>query len=203
MEAGRARRRACDRRRECDRRCAVKTQGQSRTGRGARLAPYSVVAIGAEGDVSAAVGVGAPVHALAVGFGSIWAAEPEVDILVRINPRTHRVVQTVPLPGTPVAVTTGLGAVWVASSPPGVLTEIDPATDLARRAVGVGASPAAVTVADGAVWVTEQRPATFGGRLVRFDPAAGTKKRPSSAVTPREWRRPPGACGSARARQRR
>ena len=57
-------------------------------------------------------GTTAPVG-VAVGFGSVWAADLDASQIVRINPSTERIVGRLQLRGTPVRLAVGFGSLWV------------------------------------------------------------------------------------------
>jgi YVTN family beta-propeller protein len=57
-------------------------------------------------------GVTAPVG-LAVGFGSLWVANPDSGVIDRINERTGRIVGQLQVGGNPVRLAIGFGSVWV------------------------------------------------------------------------------------------
>jgi len=61
---------------------------------------------GAVSGTSVPVGV-------AVGFGSVWAADLDSRQVVRINPNTGRIVGRLGLRGTPVRLAVGFGSLWV------------------------------------------------------------------------------------------
>jgi len=60
----------------------------------------------------AVTGTSAPVG-VAVGFGSVWAADLDASQIVRINPNTERIVGRLQLRGTPVRLAVGFGSLWV------------------------------------------------------------------------------------------
>src|SRR5262249_21353516 len=55
-------------------------------------------------------------------------AEPDASRVVRVDRASRRVVETIPVSGTPTAVAVGGRAGWVASLLGGTLTRIDPTT---------------------------------------------------------------------------
>ncbi len=50
---------------------------------------------------------------VAVGFGSVWVADLGARQIVRVNPRTNRIVGRLGLRGTPVRLAVGFGSLWV------------------------------------------------------------------------------------------
>src|SRR6266498_3760476 len=81
--------------------------------------------------------VGSPIpvgfHAgnLAVGTGSVWVtsdyrvdAAPEDVVVVRVDPRTNRAVETIAVGGHPIDVAATEDAVWVSVAEPGMVLRI-------------------------------------------------------------------------------
>ena len=102
--------------------------------------------------------------ALAPGFGSVWASDAGTGELLRIDPRTRRVLARVPL-GDQALPDAGAGALWATAG--GRLIRIDPTTNRvsARIALGLGARViAGVSAERGVVWVPSPL------ELLRIDP---------------------------------
>ncbi len=88
---------------------------------------------------------------LAVGEEGVWALG-DGETLVRIDPATNTVDQTIPVGRDADEMALGAGYVWVGSSRDGTVTRVDPETaDLLT--IDVGGRPAGIAVADGGVWV--------------------------------------------------
>jgi outer membrane protein assembly factor BamB len=106
--------------------------------------------------------------AIAPGFGAVWANDADTGELLRIDPRTRRVLARVPVGGEAFP-SAGAGAVWATSN--GRLIRIDPASNkvTARIPLGLGARAVAI-VSPGrdVVWV----PAPL--ELLRIDPRHNT-----------------------------
>jgi DNA-binding SARP family transcriptional activator len=93
--------------------------------------------------------------------------------LVAVDPRTNRVVASIPLGSRPVTVAAGAGAIWVGDARDGTVTRVDPATRAVAKTIGVGAPVVDLGVGLGAVWA-----ATGGfGEVVRIDPELGVVAR--------------------------
>ena len=119
----------------------------------------------------------------ATGFGSVWTYDLASGRVLRVDPRAHRVVATIPVrSGSPdTALAVGDGAVWtvpaqqiVHSSPvppattPVTLSRIDPRTNrVVARVTLRGLRPIDLAAAGGAVWVWGEAGAQ------RIDPAHG------------------------------
>jgi virginiamycin B lyase len=109
-----------------------------------------------------------PVVGLTVGAGAVWA-DTTGSRLLRIDPRTARVVASLAVPAADVAI--GDNAVWVVCCDvggAGVLRRIDPASNRVVATVRLPGAADAVGVGAGAVWV--RSPA---GLVWRVDPASG------------------------------
>ena len=77
----------------------------------------------------ARIGIGGAPYDLLFHRGSVWVANASAGSVVRIDPRTNRVVKRIVTGGTPANITVGLGAVWVGSASGTQVFRIDPATN--------------------------------------------------------------------------
>lgn len=105
------------------------------------------------GTVAATIPVGptpADLRALAIGDGAVWVTVR--DALVRLDPRTDRVVARIVV-HSPAGAAAGGGSVWVSNADDGTLTRIDARTNQVVARVRVGATPAGVALAGGFAWV--------------------------------------------------
>ena len=107
--------------------------------------------------------------AAASGTDSVWVATPDAGSVVRINPDTGAVRQTVHVGGAPNAVAVGAGAVWVADALEGRLSRIDPQTETVVQTIRVGRGPGGVAVGDRVVWVSN----TISSTISRIDARSG------------------------------
>lgn len=57
-------------------------------------------------------GTTAPIG-IAVGFGSVWAADLDAREVVRIDPHTDRIIGRLPVRGLPLRLAVGFGSLWV------------------------------------------------------------------------------------------
>jgi streptogramin lyase len=118
---------------------------------------------------------GSPVGEIAYGEDALWAITGwELDTIERIDPKTHAVVETIPLGrigeihGWRHRVAVGAGAIWV--SAPSSLWRIDSATKRFVASVPLGDSAeGSIAAGDGAVWVANPR-----GIVLRVDPDSQT-----------------------------
>ena len=105
-----------------------------------------------------------------VGFGAIWVAGQ--GALLRIDPRTNRVVATIPTPlsGENASIAFGEGAVWVTSGQAnGVVYRVDPAANRVTATIGVPGGAFGIVVAAATVWVSQYLPEPDPGIVARID----------------------------------
>jgi class 3 adenylate cyclase/streptogramin lyase len=124
------------------------------------------------------IGVIAGATALAIAAAAILltrgmspeAFSPAPNTVVRIDPRTGRVVDGATLGGTPISMTFGTGSVWILTLGGPGLQRMDPKTlrpqPFSPQAI---ANPTDVAVGAGYVWVTS----SSNGTLSRVDPSSG------------------------------
>jgi DNA-binding SARP family transcriptional activator len=164
-----------------------------RTGRAAgRTAPVSAVV--AEGGVwitdgsatltrvdaatraVSTVDAGRPLSGATAGAGAIWAISADPPSLLRVDPSTRRVTDTLPVVTRggeeaphPVAVAAGQDAVWVLNGNTATVTRVDPATRgvSASIPIGVDRVPNAIATDGARAWVANE-----DGTLSRIDPGA-------------------------------
>jgi streptogramin lyase len=122
-------------------------------------------------SVQPAVGVG--VNDGASGYGSLWLAVSRAKQVVRLDPRTGRILKRLPMPNRPSSIAIGGGAVWVGLVPgndaPDNLVKLDPKTGQILASVAFPYGIISVTTSPGAVWVLNRRRA----RIQRLDPRTG------------------------------
>ena len=109
---------------------------------------------------------------VAVGLGAVWVTS-DGGTLYRIDPKSNRVVGTIPVGGPIVGVATGGGYVWVTRPTEGIgeLIRVDPATNRVTGApIDAGPGPIAALYGFGALWVTNSSPSS----VVRVDPSTGS-----------------------------
>jgi YVTN family beta-propeller protein len=111
--------------------------------------------------------------AMAADGASVWVAEPNVGAIARIDQRSARVVQRIPLVGAS-ALAVGGGAVWASSVPGRSLVRVDPETGARTQTIDLGgASVSALAYARGRIWVAD----VTDQELVVVDAASGTVDR--------------------------
>jgi virginiamycin B lyase len=121
------------------------------------------------------------VHALAkfnvpgfpdwIGIGdSVWVSNKPKDNLSRLDPKTNRVIATVPAGKAPCAgLAMGFDSVWVPNCGDGSVWRLDAQTAklLAKIPTGIANTEGTITAGEGSVWM----PADASGVLARIDPS--------------------------------
>ena len=92
--------------------------------------------------------------------------------LLRIDPASNRVTDSVPVGDGPAAVAAGSGRVWVASYRDGTLWRLDPSTESVTKIPAFG-RPYALTIYNGSAYVAALGPAQFAGNVSKFDAVTG------------------------------
>jgi YVTN family beta-propeller protein len=132
---------------------------------------------------------------VAAGFGSLWVTETQDTggLLVRIDPRTQRVLASIPVGSVPAGIAVAAGSIWVTSHDDGTLIRVDPATNRVTATLPVGPEPGELAVAAGMLWVGNS-----DATIARVDPAtnrrvqvvevgAGVRFRPMAAGHGSVW----------------
>jgi YVTN family beta-propeller protein len=96
---------------------------------------------------------------VATGYGAVWVVCYWSEQLLRIDPRTRRVVAHIPVGRGPLNVSTGAGGVWVTNRDSGTVSRIDPHANAAVATIRLPAplGPFGVAARNGNVWVSVQR----------------------------------------------
>jgi streptogramin lyase len=125
------------------------------------------------GRVESSLRLDAPVIAVALGYGSLWAVDSS-STLYRIRPATARVAKRIQL-GAAAAynIWVGGGSVWVADDQAAQVIRVAPATGKVVRRIAVGDGPASMAFSGRSAWVVNHR----DRRLDRIDLATNMMKR--------------------------
>jgi DNA-binding beta-propeller fold protein YncE len=109
------------------------------------------------GNRTASLQLDAPVSAVATGLGAVWALDTG-STLYRIDPRTARVRQRIPLNAAAAYnIWVGGGSVWVADDQDARVLRISAATNKVVARVRVSDGPADMAFASGRAWVIDHR----------------------------------------------
>jgi ABC-type transport system substrate-binding protein/class 3 adenylate cyclase/DNA-binding beta-propeller fold protein YncE len=126
----------------------------------------------ADGSLAFATELGQRPGASAIGFGSLWIAEPDEGIVVRLDLEDGSVTDRIPVGSSPAGVAVGGGSVWVTNAGDGTVSRIPAGAGEVTQKLNVGAGPSGIAFGDGALWVAD----SIGGVLVRVDPNSGTTR---------------------------
>jgi YVTN family beta-propeller protein len=122
----------------------------------ASLAENTVGRIDPNGaKIAAQFRVGDGPHALAVGAGSVWAANSVDGTVTRVDHAGGQIV-TIPVRDDTSGIAYGHGALWVTDRQDQMVSQISPETNRVVNSIPVGNGPAAVAVAAGTVWVASE-----------------------------------------------
>jgi DNA-binding SARP family transcriptional activator/streptogramin lyase len=103
--------------------------------------------------------------ALALGDGSLWAANLYSRTVSRLDPQSGKLVTSIGTPGPPTALAAGDDAVWVADEFQGAVLRIEPRSGSIVDSLVVGGGPSAIALTPGYVWVTDR----VDGQVLRID----------------------------------
>lgn len=108
-----------------------------------------------------------------IGGGSVWVADDQGASVVRISPRSNRVVARVHVSDGPADMAFDGGTAWVINHRDRVLTRIELATNRPRPLGDVGGeAPERIVFAHGSLWITGR-----GTDLLKVDGADGSLER--------------------------
>jgi peptide/nickel transport system substrate-binding protein len=110
--------------------------------------------------------VGPDPTGIAVGFGSVWVGLAGSNTVVRVDPDTNSVTQSVGVGNGPGSLAVSAHAVWTVNSLDDTVSEINPDTGSVVDTIGVGDGPSGIQVVQGTVWVANE----WDGTLSRFEP---------------------------------
>ena len=106
---------------------------------------------------------------VARGAGAIWVSHSEDNSILRLDPHSRRVEQTISVGRGPSALVIGKGDLWVANSLDGTVSRLDPGLNRVVDTIPVGHGPSALAFGRGSLWVANAR----GDELVRVDGLSG------------------------------
>jgi ABC-type transport system substrate-binding protein/class 3 adenylate cyclase/streptogramin lyase len=136
---------------------------------GLDIGTNSVARIGAsDGSLELSEPLGQRPGASAIGFGSLWIAEPDRRVVARLDLEEGKVTDTIPVGTAPAGVAVGEGSVWVTNAGDGTVDRIAPDANEVSQTLDAGIGPSGITVGDGALWVAD----TIGSQLLRVDPTS-------------------------------
>ena len=117
--------------------------------------------------------------------GVVWGLKPGSNPaeLVRIDPTSNRVTETIRVPGDLADVAVGAGAVWASDPGEGVVWRVDPGPPVRQRTVPVATGVESLAFGAGSIWAVN--PAR--GTIARIDPSTNlVSKTVNIGGTPRD-----------------
>jgi YVTN family beta-propeller protein len=141
----------------------------------AAIPPNSVAVIDPNGAMHDAIPVGQAPEAITYGAGSVWVTNSGDNTVMRINPKTHEVIQTITVGSNPVGIAVAGSHVWVTNTGDGTVTEIDSTTNrIVGDPIRVGGLPDAIAANDQGAWVAN----AGDGNIVHIDAHSGAAGKP-------------------------
>jgi peptide/nickel transport system substrate-binding protein len=141
-----------------------------RSGPSVDVRSNSIARLSADGGrVELATPLGDRLGASAVGFGSIWVAQPDRDRVVRVDPTDGEIQDRIEVGASPSGIAIGAGSVWVTDAGDGTVSRISPETNSAGEPLPAGSRPTGIAFGGGALWVAD----SLTGTLFRIDAATG------------------------------
>lgn len=119
---------------------------------------------GAVGTVAISIQLPIGPSYVSYGAGTFWAYFMQTKEIVRVDPRSSRIVADIPIDYGPLAVLPTREAAWVTTDG-GPLLKIDPSTNKVVATIP-GVSGQSMTMADGSLWLDEG----ISGVITRVDP---------------------------------
>jgi YVTN family beta-propeller protein len=123
-----------------------------------------------DGSLDFATELGQRPGASAIGFGSLWVAQPDRGVVARLSLQDGSVIDPSIRVGTsPAGIAVGEGSVWVTNAGDGTVSRIDVETNEVSQELDAGSGPSGIAVGDGALWVAD----AIRGELMRLDLTSG------------------------------
>jgi DNA-binding beta-propeller fold protein YncE len=126
----------------------------------------TVTKVSPDGHVESDTAIGEGPLALAFDGSSVWVANKEGKSLVRMDPSSSQVVDTIDLEGEPLAIVFDGRLLWVAIGDLGQVLQIDPQTGLVGQAVDTRADPSALVFDGESLWAAAPK----AGKVYRINP---------------------------------
>jgi peptide/nickel transport system substrate-binding protein len=122
-----------------------------------------------DGSLELAAELGQRPGASAIGFGSLWVAQPDRGVVTRLDVEDGSVTDTIRVGTAPAGVAIGLGSVWVTNGAVGTVSRINVETNEVSQELHPGSGPSGIAIGDGALWIAD----SVGSALLRIDPTSG------------------------------
>jgi YVTN family beta-propeller protein len=128
------------------------------------------VVSGSTDKLVGAAAAGGALQGIAAGAGALWVTQPSGDAVLRLDRAGRRVVQSIPVGSTPVAVTVTDRDVWVVNSQDRSVSRVSADTNReTNRVPNVGNQPVAIATGFGSLWVVNKA----DGTVTRIDDTSG------------------------------
>jgi ABC-type transport system substrate-binding protein/class 3 adenylate cyclase/streptogramin lyase len=121
-----------------------------------------------DGTVELAEELGQRPGASAVGFGSLWVAQPDRGVVTRLDLDDGSVSDTIPVGNAPAGLAVDEESVWVTNAVDGTVDRITESGEVTQT-IPAGSAPNGIAVGDGFLWIADSN----GAALLRVDPSSG------------------------------
>ncbi len=119
---------------------------------------------------------------MAAGEEGVWFVPWERPAIKRIDPRTNRVAQTIPIGANALpAIAVGAGSVWATAEDEGLVWRIEPGPRPIPKPIEVGVGVGYIAFGEGAVWAANY----IDGTVSRIDPRTNAVTARMAVGTPR------------------
>ncbi|MBA3737953.1 MAG: hypothetical protein H0W97_05255 [Actinobacteria bacterium] len=138
----------------------------------------------ADGSLQLTTELGQRPGASAIGFGSLWVAQPDRGVVARLSLEDGSMIDpSIGVGRAPSGVAVGEGAVWVTNAGNGTVSRIDIETNEVSQTLPAGAGPSGIAVGGGALGSRTRSGGSSSGWIRR-------RRRPSrcrSPASPPAW----------------
>ena len=111
--------------------------------------------------------IDAKASTIAAGDAGVWFVDSDRSAVTRIDPRTNRVGQTIPVGANVLlGIAVGAGSVWATGENEGLVWRIDPGPHPVTRSIDTGVGVSFITFGDSMVWAANY----VDGKVSRIDP---------------------------------
>src|SRR4051794_39989052 len=105
--------------------------------------------------------------ATAGGGGAVWVSDYSSPYLLKIDPKSNKVVKKIGIGSGSCGLGYGAGSLWIEDTSSNTVSRVSTRTGKRVRAINVGNQPYDATFAYGSAWVTSN----YDGDVERIDPA--------------------------------
>jgi peptide/nickel transport system substrate-binding protein len=121
------------------------------------------------GELEASVSLGSRPGDVAIGAGGVWVTLPDRGAVMRVDPESMTVRDTIPVGADPSGIAIGEGSVWVTNGDGSTISRISPETESVVQTIDAPGGPSGIAVDQTGVWVAN----SLSASVTRLDPESG------------------------------